>query len=287
MDVKATAFVRARILSNMMQFSAGEKAIAEFILGNPEVVSYSTITLLANRVSTSEASINRFCKKVGFKGFNDFKVAFAQEYFHNSIMSNETKEPLNYAYEVASKYQNLIVHTASLVEDTDLIAAANLLLRAKRTLLYSSSLLEPVMWNFKEKLACGGIVAEWVPSLEMLFSVIHTCSVGTVLLLIIHVGVSEVLMEAVTTAQQNGVQIILVTQNKNPQLSDLANITLMAADASVVETEFPISPIIVPTYLLDMIFSLMLKADKKLSATWLKSRSLINSLIYKNKRYDP
>ena len=52
-----------------------ENEIANFVLKNPEFIVNNTITNIANEVGVSETSINRFCKKIGYKGFQDFKIA--------------------------------------------------------------------------------------------------------------------------------------------------------------------------------------------------------------------
>jgi DNA-binding MurR/RpiR family transcriptional regulator len=46
-----------------------QRALAEFILQNPESLAFLSITDLAKRVGVSEATITRFCSSLGYSGF--------------------------------------------------------------------------------------------------------------------------------------------------------------------------------------------------------------------------
>jgi DNA-binding MurR/RpiR family transcriptional regulator len=50
-------------------FTPRQRALAEFILQNPESLAFLTITDLAKRVGVSEATITRFCSTLGYDGF--------------------------------------------------------------------------------------------------------------------------------------------------------------------------------------------------------------------------
>lgn len=55
------------------QFSNKQNSLAEFILKNKEKVVFMTSTELAKLTSTSDATINRFVKILGFTGYVDFQ----------------------------------------------------------------------------------------------------------------------------------------------------------------------------------------------------------------------
>jgi DNA-binding MurR/RpiR family transcriptional regulator len=51
--------------------------IAAYALSHPHKVIYHTVTELAEASGTSEASVIRFCRDLGYAGFQDFKLALA------------------------------------------------------------------------------------------------------------------------------------------------------------------------------------------------------------------
>ncbi|MCI5774834.1 MAG: MurR/RpiR family transcriptional regulator [Erysipelotrichaceae bacterium] len=66
-------------LRNMKNFTDVEKEIAEFIISESETVLKLNVDELAILTYTSAPSIIRFCKKIGFKGFSEFKIQLAME----------------------------------------------------------------------------------------------------------------------------------------------------------------------------------------------------------------
>ncbi|MFS0752572.1 MurR/RpiR family transcriptional regulator [Oceanobacillus sp. 1P07AA] len=58
----------------MSEFSDLEFSLYNFIVTHPEKVIYMRIRDLANETHVSPTSILRFCKKLGFDGFTEFKV---------------------------------------------------------------------------------------------------------------------------------------------------------------------------------------------------------------------
>lgn len=79
------------------QLTSIEKKIAEYILADPERIKNLNTYEIASNCDTSQASIVRFSKKLGFKGFPDFKLSLSQDIgnrkaeSHVNIMHEEIK----------------------------------------------------------------------------------------------------------------------------------------------------------------------------------------------------
>lgn len=56
------------------QFTKTEKKIADFVLQNTNKVLFMSITELAEECRVAEASVHRFCRTVGVKGYQEFKM---------------------------------------------------------------------------------------------------------------------------------------------------------------------------------------------------------------------
>lgn len=63
-------------LQGCNNFSQTEREIAKYIIENPDSVTRSNIREFACKIFVSPATISRFCQKLGFKGFNEFKLQF-------------------------------------------------------------------------------------------------------------------------------------------------------------------------------------------------------------------
>ncbi|HHT90618.1 MAG: MurR/RpiR family transcriptional regulator [Bacillota bacterium] len=56
-----------------------ERRVADTILENPDDVIHLSITDLAAEAGVSDATIVKFCKRLGYKGFQEFKILLAQD----------------------------------------------------------------------------------------------------------------------------------------------------------------------------------------------------------------
>lgn len=62
-----------------LEFSHSEKEIGRYILNHGEEVLNMSVKELAKKTYTSPATIVRLCKKIGLKGYNDFKIKYSAE----------------------------------------------------------------------------------------------------------------------------------------------------------------------------------------------------------------
>lgn len=56
------------------QFTKTEKKIAEFVIKNTNRVLFMSITDLADACGVADASVHRFCRTMGLKGYQEFKM---------------------------------------------------------------------------------------------------------------------------------------------------------------------------------------------------------------------
>lgn len=71
-------------------FSKMEQKIANYILNHPEEVKQLTTYQVAKICKTSQASIVRFAKKIGFSGYPDFKLSLSQDIGVRSAKNKST-----------------------------------------------------------------------------------------------------------------------------------------------------------------------------------------------------
>ncbi len=69
--------VRLRAL--LPALAPAEQRVASAVLADPPGAAAQTITALARAVETSETTVLRFCRGVGFRGYREFRLALAAE----------------------------------------------------------------------------------------------------------------------------------------------------------------------------------------------------------------
>ena len=69
-----TGSCKERIKAKMPQLTETEKKIGKFVLENYETVLQCNVSELATHSGVSDASVVRFCRSIGYRGFQDFKM---------------------------------------------------------------------------------------------------------------------------------------------------------------------------------------------------------------------
>lgn len=74
----AVAPVLVRLRAQRPGLTPAEARVAELVLADPRAASALTITQLATRATTSETSVLRFARRLGFKGYPGLRLALAE-----------------------------------------------------------------------------------------------------------------------------------------------------------------------------------------------------------------
>ena len=63
----------------LLELTKTERRVADYILVNQDRIIYESITDVAEATGSSEATIIRMCRKLGYKGFQDLKIRVAKD----------------------------------------------------------------------------------------------------------------------------------------------------------------------------------------------------------------
>ena len=78
-----------RYNQNKDKLTKSENKLANYIATHTEHVIYDTIKSLGTATNTGDATIVRLCKKLGYSGFSDLKIALAQDSMMTTSKSHE------------------------------------------------------------------------------------------------------------------------------------------------------------------------------------------------------
>lgn len=74
------------------QFTKTEKKIADYVVENANEVLFMSITDLADACDVADASVHRFCRTVGVKGYQEFKMKLSLSLSPNEALEKGTGE---------------------------------------------------------------------------------------------------------------------------------------------------------------------------------------------------
>lgn len=130
------------IRSIYSKLSEKEKKIADYILENPESVIHQTINEVADYLNLADATVFRFSKRVGYKGFQAMKIALASEMMNaepKGIISKLKKEDSDSSSELLFKTTIASLEkTYELMDHHSLSKAADMILNANRVQFFGT-----------------------------------------------------------------------------------------------------------------------------------------------------
>ena len=116
---------------NYDKFTPLEKNIADFFIGNKERVDLSS-KAVAERLYISEASLSRFAKKCGYRGYREFIYQYESTFVDNrESMTGNTRMILN-------AYQELLNKTYSMIDETQIDRISRAMDKAERVVVGGS-----------------------------------------------------------------------------------------------------------------------------------------------------
>lgn len=257
--------VIAKIISMQPSLTMSENQIAQYVINHADKVANSTITYIAKKTGTSEASINRFCKKVGYKGFNGFKVALAQENFYSSIQNQQMEEQEDGTIgSVAKDYTNVLVSTSAMLDEDILEKAVTAMQRAESIYILCLDSTAVVAKDLELKLNLVDIGARCVEQLSMMKVFASNVHENDLVIVIVPTILMKDIYQTVVTCKDRGAKILTITSYDSPKLNQLVDYKFVTSDKITTQNAIALSNNLAFLYTTDVIYCAMLQKDKSL-----------------------
>lgn len=212
------------------QFTKSGRVVANYLSQHAEEAQYLSISSLARACNVAEATIFRFCRSLGFEGYNEMKISLAQ--------ANVTQNPvLGLKLEPGTDTQTLCAHAAagaieaingtrSELDPAAVDQAAVLLQRARQVFCFGqggSDILAQDIWA-----RFATVSAKFRTAGDSHLQAVTASLMGPedVVLFISYSGSTRDMMETLRLAKGNGAKIILITRYPDSPGAVLADVVL-------------------------------------------------------------
>ena len=132
--------VFAQLDNEYYQLTSAEKRVADYVVAHQKQTQYMSISELAEKCNVAEATISRFCRRMGYKGYSAFKLAVANS-VTGQAAAGSGEEGVQGASLYAGPYGEILqmdidamVQTARLARPEQIRRAAKMLLEADKVL---------------------------------------------------------------------------------------------------------------------------------------------------------
>ena len=204
--------------------------VADYLLQHAEDAQYLSISSLAKACGVAEATIFRFCRSLGFDGYNEMKIALAK--------ATATALPVTLKLEPGVDTQTLCTHayntaiealngTRSALDPDAIDRAATLLQRARQVYCFGqggSQVLANDIWA-----RFSTITTKFHTAGDSHMQAITASLMGPedVVLFVSYSGATRDMLETLRTAKAAGAKIILLTLYEDSPGAKLADVVLL------------------------------------------------------------
>ena len=210
-----------------------EKLVSEYILANLDEIPHLSIKQLAQLSKTSDASVLRFCKTMGFSGYRSFIVSISA-----SIGSMEDEQKDQYTdiqpgddlttiiANISRNNMKSIEDTLSVLDRGEVARAVNALQASNRIVFFGVGASGLVCKDGEQKFSRINKMCHAYVDGHSQLTAATLLGKGDVAIFISNSGNTSEILEALDIVKKNGAQIIAITKYNKSELADKSNIVL-------------------------------------------------------------
>lgn len=227
--------VLARVRGSAEQLPDSGRAVAREVLAQPGAIVRASIGTVARAAGVSPASVLRFCHKLGYAGFRDFKIELATEMQGDrfALGTDVTHDdgPRQVAGKVFEADVNAIRETLALLDEGILERAVAALDQAERIEVYGIGSSAPIAWDAHYRFLRIGLRAT-------VRTDAHVQAVGASLLdrratvlAVSHTGRTRATLDAAHRAREAGATVVGLTSYFGTPLLEACDVAIVTASS--------------------------------------------------------
>lgn len=272
-------------------YSESELKVYDFIIENIKAIPSLKLSDLSSKCKVSEATIIRFARKLGFKGFSDFKISLSQN-IHNIQEQYDLITDLDTTDSVLTIYKKLVNFsissmntTAESINENDFENAVNLIDKisasGKRIFIVGAGASTLLAESLRIKLMRLNIDSIHFSDSHLQLEAMSGIEHGDLLIAFTTLAKTSQTNDCIEIAKNHHARIILITQYANQSLIDKGDIALYF---STIETNLRLASqtaILVQSLIIDAIFlALAVKDFEKIKKNVDNTKKLFDELGY-------
>jgi DNA-binding MurR/RpiR family transcriptional regulator len=251
---RETPRIISYMLAHCAKLKGSSKKVAEYVAAVPGKVINQTSMELAADIDVSEASVVRFCQKLGFKGFREFKIRLAQD------LGTDSPVPIGInqgdsVWDVVQKVMNIeyedIKFTSDMLDRAKVEEAISILRNAEKIAFFGVGSSSLVAKNAKEHFLYYGKSAHAESEGLAQIVLANTLGKNDAAFAISISGQSQIPIKAVTIAAKNGAKTICLTHNAQSPLAKVSDCVLLGFRKDKSMDDLGITTRIVLTVIID------------------------------------
>ncbi|MBQ1461802.1 MAG: MurR/RpiR family transcriptional regulator [Selenomonas sp.] len=214
-----------------------EKKIAQYISVHAPDIMGQTVAELARNTDSSEITISRFCKKLGFSGLQGLKIALAAELSAAGEDGFQDIHRGDTEGEIAGKiFRNItdgLQDTLKILDFNLIKRAVQMLAGARLVAIYGFGNSATVCRDLSTRFLRFGIAVQAFDDAHLQVTSAALLSPADVVVAVSHSGATKDILSSVAIAKNNGAKVIAITSYAQSELARSADIALVGMGREV------------------------------------------------------
>ena len=226
------------------------KLIAGLEQIQPERLVYMSITELATQLKVAEATVVRFCKKLGYNGFQDFKLSLIKEL--GNMAQNDVSSVVK---RLAQQMTGAITETAHGLDYEKCLQIAQLLVSAGKIGAFgvgNSAVLGMEIGNVLARV--GMQVATMSDPHMQAITTSHMTDKDVVILISVS-GSTKDIIDVAEVAKRNGVKIVVITCYERSPLAKYGDYVLLSTRREAAHEGGSVSTIVSISFIVNVLYN--------------------------------
>jgi DNA-binding MurR/RpiR family transcriptional regulator len=224
---RPNALLRNR--ERLTTFSKAVKRVADVAAADPMGVTRMTVEELASRAKCSEGTVIRWCKELGFQGFQEVKLSLAVE------TALQTAQDSSQAHTITNTFADTFSYLRQALQDSEhnlnpdaLTQVANALDQARTVLIVGVGASTHVAHYLQYQLLRAGVHSSVHAEVHSALMAASVLPAGSVLVAVSNSGSTKETNEVISSVTSEKVITVALTNHPNSRLTRTADITLLA-----------------------------------------------------------
>lgn len=207
---------------------AQEKKIADYVLSHPHEAVFETIDVLAGHAGTSVATVVRFSQRLGYSGFQQFRLALVREntiekerLYETSV--SQDNDPISQIFDLGVQ---TLRETEKRLDRATLISAVDILLKARKICLMGIGGSNIVAYSAFHMFMRLGLNCHYSLDFHMQLITASQLTSEDAVILISHTGINKDTIALKEEIKKHGAKIICLNNSENSPVTIGCEISL-------------------------------------------------------------
>ncbi|MBE6532057.1 MAG: MurR/RpiR family transcriptional regulator [Ruminococcaceae bacterium] len=254
-----------------------EKKIIDGILNiAPEEIIYLSISDLASRLKVADATLVRFCKKLGYNGFQDFKLHLSQ-----SVGAAERQLSNCQSKRIALQMIDAINETARSVDYAEYLKIADLMIASEKKFAFGVGNSAITAMEISNVFSRMGMLVHYTPDPHLQAMITSNLTPQDTVILISVSGSTKDIIDVAEIAKKNGANIVVITCYDRSPLAKYADHILLSTRREAAYEGGSVSTIVSISYIINLLYNAIYEklGDDGYNFTMRSAKSVANKSL--------